>query len=365
MCAHFRYDGSMDEQNEINDVSGVLWQAVIDRDARASGRTVYAVRSTGIYCRFECPSRRPRREQVIFFATCQAAEGAGFRPCRRCHPDRPTAPPVERVAQACRILESEGPLPLAELGRRLNTSPYHLQRTFKAITGVTPRQYAAQARSDQLKAQLRTGQPVTGALYEAGYGSSSRLYETAAQELGMTPGEYRQGGKKMNIQYTIVDAPMVGRLLVAGTGRGVCSVTFGDEDEALETALAKEYPSADLARDGESLSLWVKAILTHLAGQLPRLDLPLDVQASAFRLRVWEELRRIPYGETRTYAQVAAAIGKPAAVRAVASACAANPAALVTPCHRVVRTDGSLGGYRWGLGRKEVLLKKEKSRGLS
>ena len=169
----------------------------------------------------------------------------------------------------------------------------------------------------------------------------------------------------MNIQYTIVDAPMVGRLLVAGTGRGVCSVTFGDEDEALETALAKEYPSADLARDGENLSLWVKAILTHLSGQLPRLDLPLDVQASAFRLRVWEELRRIPYGETRTYAQVAAAIGKPAAVRAVASACAANPAALVTPCHRVVRTDGSLGGYRWGLGRKEVLLKKEKSRGLS
>jgi AraC family transcriptional regulator of adaptative response/methylated-DNA-[protein]-cysteine methyltransferase len=298
---------------------------------------------------------------VIFFASFQAAEGAGFRACRRCQPDRPAAPLIERVEKACRILESEGPLPLAELARRLDSSPFHLQRSFKSVTGVTPRQYAAQARSRQLKEHLRAGQPVTGALYEAGYGSSSRLYETAARELGMTPGEYRKGGKMMKISYTIVDSPIVGRLLVAGTGRGICSVTFGEEDSALEEALFREYPYAVIERDGESLSPWVTAILSHLAGQLPHLDLPLDVQASAFQLRVWEELRRIPYGETRTYSQVAAAIGKPAAVRAVANACAANPTALVTPCHRVIRSDGSLGGYRWGLGRKEALLAKEKT----
>lgn len=349
----------MKAQNHLNDDSGALWQAVLARDPAPGGDAVYAVRSTGIYCRFDCPSRRPRREQVTFFASADLAAQAGFRPCQRCRPERPAAPAVERVEQACRILERDGPLPLAELARRLDASPHHLQRTFKAITGVSPRQYAAQARSDQLKAQLRAGQPVTGALYEVGYGSSSRLYETAAQELGMTPGAYRQGGKKMNIHYTIVDAPLVGRLLVAGTERGICSVTFGDVDAELEAALALEYPSAVLARDGDTLAPWVSAVLAHLGGRLPHLDLPLDVQASAFRLRVWEALRKIPYGETRTYAQVAAAIGRPAAVRAVANACAANPAALVTPCHRVVRSDGGLGGYRWGISRKKALLAQE------
>lgn len=351
----------MDNQDQPNDLDGALWQAVLARDARAGGQRVYAVRSTGIYCRFDCPSRRPKRDQVLFFAGSREAQQAGFRPCRRCQPERSNAPLVERVEQACRMLENEGPLPLAELGRRLGTSPYHLQRTFKAVTGVTPRQYAARARSDRLRERLREGDLVTGALYEAGYGSSSRLYETAAQELGMTPGEYRRGGKQMEIWYTIVDAPLVGRLLVAGTARGICAVTFGSDDAALEEALAKEYPAAALARDAEALAPWLSAVLAHLEGKLPHLDLPLDVRASAFRLRVWEELRKIPYGETRTYAQVAAAIGRPSAVRAVASACAANPAALVTPCHRVVRTGGGLGGYRWGMERKEALLAQERN----
>jgi AraC family transcriptional regulator of adaptative response/methylated-DNA-[protein]-cysteine methyltransferase len=267
------------------------------------------------------------------------------------------------VAQACRILEDEGPLSLAELGRRLGASPYHLQRTFKALMGVSPRQYAAQVRRQQLKEQLRQGRTVTSALYEVGYGSSSRLYETAAQQMGMTPAAYRKGGEKMEIDYTIVDAPLVGRMLVAGTQRGICAVTFGAQDDELVAALAREYPAAVLVRDGGSLVPWVTAILAHLAGQLPRLDLPLDLQASAFQLRVWEELRRIPYGETRTYAQVAGAIGRPSAVRAVARACATNPAALVNPCHRVVRTDGGMGGYRWGLAHKEALLAQEEEMG--
>jgi AraC family transcriptional regulator, regulatory protein of adaptative response / methylated-DNA-[protein]-cysteine methyltransferase len=350
----------MNEQNQLQDPSGELWQAVLERSPEYSGRAYYAVRSTGIYCRFDCPSRRPRREQVVFFVTCQDAEGAGFRPCRRCQPDHAAAPLVERVAQACRTLEEEGPLPLAELGRRLDVSPYHLQRTFKSITGVTPRQYAAQARTRQLKEQLRAGQEVTGALYEVGYGSSSRLYENANQHLGMTPGTYRGGGNQMIIHYTIVDAALVGRLLVAGTQRGICSVTFGTQDAVLEAALAQEYPAAVIVRSQANLGPWVEAIVAHLAGNLPHLDLPLDVQASAFQLQVWEELRRIPYGETRTYTQVAAAIGRPQAVRAVARACATNPAALVTPCHRVIRSDGSLGGYRWGLERKEAILTQER-----
>jgi AraC family transcriptional regulator, regulatory protein of adaptative response / methylated-DNA-[protein]-cysteine methyltransferase len=336
-----------------------LWQALLARDPGYSGRAFYAVRSTGIYCRLDCPSRRPRRDQVTFFATCQEAEQAGFRACKRCRPEQAAAPLVARVEQACRILENEGYLPLEKLASRLGASPYHVQRTFKAVTGLTPYQFAARLRSSQLKAQLREGHSVTEALYEAGYGSSSRLYESTAQNLGMTPGQYRQGGKNMNIHYTIVDAPLVGRLLVAGTDQGVCSVTFGDDDQALVAGLAAEYPLAKLALDGENLAAWVRAILAHLSGLQPHLDLPLDLRATAFQLKVWEELRRIPYGETRTYTQVAQAIGKPAAVRAVAHACASNPAALVTPCHRVLRADGTLGGYRWGLARKETLLKFE------
>ncbi len=335
------------------------WQAVQDRDVSYSGKFVLGVRSTHIYCRPGCPARLPKRENVVFFAQCDQAEAAGFRPCKRCQPRQALEPQAQMVTEACRLLDEAGPLPLAELGRRLGVSPWHLQRVFKAITGLSPRQYAAARREQQLKERLHQGQDVSSALYAAGYGSHSRLYENAGQRLGMTPGQVRRGGKGMHIEYTIVDCRL-GRMLVAATEKGVCALSFDRPDAELEAFLRQEYPAAELVRaSGEQLAGWVNTILAYLEGQEPRLDLPLDVQATAFQRRVWDELRRIPYGQTRTYTQVAQAIGQPAAVRAVARACATNPAALVTPCHRVVRSDGSLAGYRWGVTHKQALLELE------
>jgi AraC family transcriptional regulator, regulatory protein of adaptative response / methylated-DNA-[protein]-cysteine methyltransferase len=333
----------------------VSWQAVLDRDAAFDGQFVYAVRSTGVYCRPSCPSRRPRREQVAFFAAPAEARAAGFRPCRRCAPDQPLPPRVELVERACRLIEAADVAPTLEaLGRALAVSPFHLQRVFKAATGLTPRQYAAGLRAGRFKAGLRAGQDVTTAMYEAGYQSAGRLYAEAPQRLGMNPSTYRSGGKTMQIQYSISDC-LLGRLLVAATGRGVSAVYLGDEDAGLEAMLRQEYPAAELVRAAQPRPE-TAAVVDYLSGQNPGLALPLDVQATTFQLRVWEELRRIPYGQTRTYTQVASALGKPAAVRAVANACAANPAALVTPCHRVIRSDGGLGGYRWGIERKRQLL---------
>jgi AraC family transcriptional regulator of adaptative response/methylated-DNA-[protein]-cysteine methyltransferase len=296
---------------------------------------------------------------VQFFPSPAEARAAGYRPCRRCAPDLPLAPRAELVARACRLIETTAePLSLDQLGRELAVSPYHLQRVFKAATGLTPRQYAAGLRAGRIKNELRSGRDVTTALYEAGYNSAGRFYADAPLRLGMNPRAYRQGGIEMHIHYSI-SACFLGRLLVAATARGVCAVSLGDTDAELEAMLRREYPAAELERVGEP-GVETAAVLSYLSGQNPRLELPLDVQATAFQLRVWEELRRIPYGETRTYTQVAAAVGKPAAVRAVANACAANPAALVTPCHRVIRGDGTLGGYRWGLERKRKLLEREK-----
>jgi len=338
------------------------WQAVQNRDLSYSGKFVMGVRSTRIYCRPGCPARLPRRENVVFFARCDQAEAAGFRPCKRCQPRQALEPQAQMVTEACRLLDEHGPLPLVELGRRLGVSPWHLQRVFKAITGLSPRQYAVARREQQLKEHLRQGQDVSSALYATGYGSHSRLYENAGQRLGMTPGQVRRGGKGMHIYYTIIDCRL-GRMLVAATEKGVCALSFGRPDAELEAFLRQEYPAAELVSasgaDGEHLAGWLNTILTYLEGQEPRLDLPLDVQATAFQRRVWDELRRIPYGQTRTYTQVAQAIGQPAAVRAVARACATNPAALVTPCHRVVRSDGSLAGYRWGVAHKQALLELE------
>jgi AraC family transcriptional regulator of adaptative response/methylated-DNA-[protein]-cysteine methyltransferase len=340
----------------------VYWEAVRARDARFDGLFVYAVRSTGVYCKPSCPSRRPRREHVRFFASCVEAEAGSFRACKRCGPRAAPAsdPSLEMVLRVCGLIEAragEG-VSLEELGEASGLSPHHLQRTFKKVTGITPRQYAAACRLRQFKSKIKEGRGVTEALYESGYGSSSRLYESAARRLGMTPASYRRGGKGMNINYTVVGSPL-GRLLVAATERGVCSVQFGERDEELEAALADEYPAARLSRDGAGLGDFVEALLRHLDGRESRLDLPLDVRATAFQSRVWEELRRIPYGETRSYAEVARNLGQPTATRAVARACATNPAALVTPCHRVVRGDGSLSGYRWGVGRKRALLERE------
>lgn len=351
------------------------WQIVLQRDAHFDGRFFYGVRSTGVFCRPSCPSRRPRRDQVLFFDTWQAAETAGFRPCKRCQPKEAGALRGAWVAQACRLIEEAGgALTLHELAAQLNVSMFHLQRTFKAVVGVTPHQYGAAYRMQRFKQHVRSGDKVVDAVYESGFGSSSRLYESVNGRLGMTPTYYRRGGAGMNIQFTIVDCTL-GRMLVAATERGICSVGLGDEDDVLKDALHKEYPAAAISADSTLLGEWTKTLrhfldVRHpyldgrhpdLDGKHPILDLPLDVQATAFQARVWEELRRIPYGEVRTYTQVAEAIGQPKAVRAVANACAHNPTALITPCHRVVRSDGAAGGYRWGIERKQQLLQREKN----
>ncbi len=338
------------------------WQAVLTRDNRSDGTFVYGVRSTGIYCNPSCSARRPRREQVVFFPQSEAAEQAGYRACRRCRPQEASVYELqaEMVQHACRYIEThlEGPLTLDALGKEVSVSPYHLQRVFKRIMGITPRQYAQAYRLGQLKQQLKEGETVTTALYNTGYSSSSRLYEQAPARLGMTPAAYRRGGKSMHIGYTIVDCPL-GRLLIAATEKGICSICLGDSDADLETALFNEYPAAEIQRDGVELSQWVNMLLKHLNGQQPRLELPIDVQATAFQWRVWESLRAIPYGSTRSYGEIAQELGDPKAARAVARACATNPVAIVVPCHRVVREDGSLGGYRWGLERKRRLLAQE------
>jgi AraC family transcriptional regulator of adaptative response/methylated-DNA-[protein]-cysteine methyltransferase len=301
---------------------------------------------------------------VSFYASPQAAEREGFRACLRCRPREETVrdPRVEMVLGVCRIIEAqgEGAPSLIELGEELNVSPHHLQRTFKSITGITPRQYAAAHRLKLFKSRIKEGVDVTGAMYDAGYGSSSRLYEKASEHLGMTPATYRRGGRGMNISYTIVDCHL-GRLLVAATERGICAVQFGDHDDKLTESLAAEYPAARIQYDETGLTEWVEGLLHSLDGSQPDLGLPLDLQATAFQLRVWEELRKIPYGETRSYKQVALAIGQPTATRAVARACATNPVALITPCHRVIRESGDPGGYRWGLARKQKLLEQERN----
>lgn len=339
------------------------WRAVEERDASFNGIIFYGVRSTGVYCKPSCPSRRPGREQVVFFDTLAEAESASFRACRRCHPRvaETRDAQVVLVEKACRLIEAaaQGLPSLAELGAALGVSRYYLQRTFKKIVGVSPRQYALAHRVEQFKAGIRKGDAVIDAMYDAGYGSSSRLYEQSNAELGMTPASYSRGGAGARIGYTVA-ASDLGRVLVAATGRGLCAVRLGDSDEELEGMLSAEFPEAEISRDEAALAVYVETILRHLDGQQTTLDLPLDVRATAFQRRVWEELRRIPYGSTRSYGEVAEAIGQPSATRAVARACATNPVAIVTPCHRVVRGDGSLSGYRWGVERKQKLLSEER-----
>ena len=351
------------------------WHAVQTRDRGADGAFVYAVRSTGIYCRPSCPSRKPGREQVEFFSLPDAAEQRGFRACLRCRPRlaRLSDPRAAVVARVCREIEAqidadggrdadsngrEMRMTLSTLSSAARMSAHQLERAFRSVMGISPRQYADARRMRRLKARLRKGDDVTTALYDAGFGSSSRLYERAPAQLGMTPATYRQGGAGMKIHYTIVNSPL-GRLLVGATDRGISALYLGKDDGPLESSLRKEYPRAEIQRDRNGLEGWVGKILEHLRGREPNLDLPTDVQATAFQRRVWEELRKIPYGATRTYSQVARAIGKPTAIRAVARACATNPVSVVVPCHRVVREDGNLAGYRWGLERKLALLKHE------
>jgi AraC family transcriptional regulator of adaptative response/methylated-DNA-[protein]-cysteine methyltransferase len=340
-----------------------LWQAVIAKDARFDGQFVFAVSSTGIYCRPSCPSRRAHRERVKFFDLPEAAEQAGFRACLRCQPQRARIldPQIELVQRVCRLLnDSETETSkLAELASHAGVSVFHLQRTFKRVMGISPRQYLTARKFGNFKTLVRKGETVTNSLYESGFNSSSRLYEHASEELGMTPATYSRGARGVNINYTIVDSSM-GRLLVAVTERGVCAVRMGDDDAELEKDLHEEFPHAQIAREDSALRGPVEKILNHLDKNDACLDLPLDIRATAFQRQVWEQLRAIPYGETVSYGDVAKALGKPGAVRAVGRACATNPVALVIPCHRVVREDKSLGGYRWGLERKKRLLDHER-----
>jgi AraC family transcriptional regulator of adaptative response/methylated-DNA-[protein]-cysteine methyltransferase len=338
------------------------WRIVLARDRRYDGAFVYAVRSTGIYCRPSCPSRRPRRPLVEFFPIPEAAEAAGFRACRRCRPSVAPAPDpaVAVVRDLCRAIDAqpEGPADLASLGRRAGLSSHQVLRAFRRVLGVSPREYRDARRLRRLKSSLKEHRHVSPAIYEAGYGSSSRVYERAATALGMTPATYGRGGRGAAIRYAVVDSPL-GTLLVAATDRGVCRISLGDAATPLERDLRREYPDADIRADAGPLTEWVNTILRHLEGREPHLDLPLDIRATAFQRRVWRELQRIPYGETRSYREVARRIGRPTATRAVARACATNPTALVIPCHRVVREDGNVGGYRWGPDRKKTLLERE------
>lgn len=389
--------------------AAICWRAFESRDSRYDTAFVVAVRSTGIYCRPSCPARHPKRQNVEFMPSADAAERNGFRACLRCKPrDASRAALVAKMTRFIEqhaALQDHAPVSLAALAKIAGMSPQHVQRVFRRVVGITPRQFADTLRLRRLKKHLRKGDDVTTSLYEAGYGSSSRLYERSDAQLGMTPATYRRGGVGMTIAYTVVSSPL-GRLLVAATERGVSAVYLGEADEPLEAALREEYPRAQIHRDANGLGKWVNAILRHLEGapqntdphgdvdsrsdvdlhggvDSPRddrrflsdsevrdtnaqlashvpLDLPLDVQATAFQKRVWDALRTIPYGSTKTYSQIAKSLGQPKATRAVARACATNPVSIVVPCHRVVRQDGNLAGYRWGISRKQMLLDNER-----
>jgi AraC family transcriptional regulator of adaptative response/methylated-DNA-[protein]-cysteine methyltransferase len=338
------------------------WTAVLRREAAADGRFVYAVSSTGIYCRPSCPSRRPGRDRVAFFDSAEQAEAAGYRACRRCTPDRGETEARRRVRSAREYLDrhADETVTLTRLARAVGASPFHLQRSFTRLVGMSPRAYSAEIRMQRMKDGLRRGDSVTRATYRAGYGSPSRAHGEARARLGMTPSDYRRGGEGVRVRYTILPS-VAGTLLVAATDRGLCSVALGDSRAALQSALRREYPAATLEPDDAELARWAEAVVRRVEGG-GEAEVPLDVRGTAFQRRVWEALRRIPRGSTRTYGEIAREIGRPKAARAVAGACAGNPVAVVVPCHRVVREDGQLGGYRWGIERKRALLAREASR---
>lgn len=345
---------------EISIQADPRWPLLARRDAAAEGAFVYAVVTTGVYCRPTCPSRLANPENVRFFATPDEARAAGFRPCLRCTPDAPSRADANaaRVAELCRCIEAAEHAPsLAELATRAGWSPHHLHRTFKALTGLTPRAYAAARRAERLRAALGAGESVTGAVYAAGFGSPSRMYEEG--ELGMTPGSFRRGGAAEAIVYAFGRSDL-GAVLVAATPRGICAILLGDDEAALQGELARRFPKAALSAAPHAFAETVERVVAMIATPKLGLDLPLDIRGTAFQRRVWEALREIPPGETASYSEVAARLGlSPRAVRAVAGACAANPLAVAVPCHRVKRRDGNLAGYYWGLARKRALIDRE------
>jgi AraC family transcriptional regulator of adaptative response/methylated-DNA-[protein]-cysteine methyltransferase len=357
-------------QNEsMKQDENILWTAVENRDRGFDGKFFFGVMTTGVYCRPSCGCRLPLRKNVRFFETPEQAEAAGLRPCLRCRPLATLGvdPDTERIRKTCDYVRAnlDTELPLGLLADQAGLSPFHFQRSFKAVMGVTPRQFVEACRLDALKGNLRNPRhSVTDAIYESGFGSGSRVYERVDTRLGMTPATYRSGGKGVRISWVSTDSAL-GRMMIGATDRGLCFVQFGSSDDALLEMLKAEYPAAVVEPMAEPYPKefhdWMEALGDHLRGQQPKLDLPLDLQATAFQMKVWQYLQQqIPYGSVQSYSEVAEGIGQPAAARAVARACASNRVALVIPCHRVIRGTGELGGYRWGLERKRVLIDQER-----
>jgi AraC family transcriptional regulator of adaptative response/methylated-DNA-[protein]-cysteine methyltransferase len=346
------------------------WDAVTQRNAEQDGRFYFGVVTTGVYCRPSCPAKQPLRKNVKFYESAGDAERDGLRPCKRCRPlaGRADEETIKKIREVCAYIQEHGEsgdaVTLEILADRAGWSPFHLHRTFKAVLGITPKQLLDTCRVSALKKQLKKGTSVTAAVYEAGFGSSSRVYENVDKTLGMTPAQYKGGGKDVGISYAYAQTRL-GLLLAAATDRGLCFVQFGENVDALMKELKSEYPQAKMSESKarrEEMDRWMKALVEYLQGEPVELDLPIDVKASVFQLKVWRYLQTIPRGETRTYGEVAKAVGDPGASRAVGTACGANKVALVIPCHRVIRGDKGLGGYRWGLERKTALLDVEKKR---
>ncbi len=348
-------------QLQTNGNSNEKWSLVLARDAGADGSFVYAVKSTGVFCRPSCPSRRPRRENVEFFDSPLHAQRAGYRACMRCSPSG-ASPQAQKIEAACRYIDEnlDVTLSLTAISRHVAVSPFHFQRLFKRMLGISPRQYQQARRAGKFRQALLTEARVTDAIYEAGFSSSSRVYENISGQLGMTPSAFRRKGEGVVIRYAMLETSL-GKLLIATTARGICSVRFGESDTALLRELKHDFKAAKIVHDAPGLQAAGEQVKRLLEASAATIDIPLDIQGTAFQQKVWEILRRIPRGETRSYSEIAQSIGQPKAVRAVANACASNPVALVVPCHRVVQKNGSLAGYRWGVKRKAALLEQERS----
>lgn len=360
---HGRSKIILTEENTVALTEAEAWAAINERDRRFDGAFVFAVETTGIYCRPSCPARRPHRENVEFFRSPQQAEASGYRACRRCRPQHPDGTPAEQAVEAARAYldaHLDEQISLETLAEEVGMSPHHLQRTFKRFVGLSPKAYQDTRRLEAFKEHVGEDRDVLQATYEAGFGSSRALYEQAENGLGMTPGTYRRGGEGLAIRFTTL-ASAFGRVLVAATERGVCAVSLGEDDAALRAELEDEFPNAaSIERDDEATHAWAAPIIRYLDGAHAHPTVPVDLEGTDFQRRVWRALQEIPYGETRSYGEVAEMLGQPGAARAVAQACASNKVALVIPCHRVVRKDGAPGGYRWGPERKQRLLQQER-----
>lgn len=347
-------------KNRLRITDDDRWQSVVDRDVDADGQFVFAVQTTGIFCRPSCRAKHALRKNVRFFADAQQAQDAGFRPCKRCQPDKDSAQQhrLDKIARACQLLEQESPLTLDELAQQVAMSPYHLHRLFKATTGMTPKVWQQSWRARRLRDALAKGVPVTQAILNAGFPDSSSYYRKADQALGMTAKQFRKGGDNVSVRYTLADCAL-GRCLVAESERGICAILLGDDDATLVADLHALFPAAQDVPADANFQQRVREVIVAINSRDAPLSLPLDIRGTAFQQQVWQALRTIPCGETVSYQQLASAIGKPKAVRAVASACGANKLAIVIPCHRVIRGDGALSGYRWGIARKAQLLQRE------